>query len=419
MLELKKQLNQAIIEFALDTENPLKNYNAASVYYNLKQYSAAISFYFRCAERTDDKKLAYTCLLKVANCFEILGDRTNTLKVLYKHCINLMPKRPEAYFFLSRLHENRKEYIDGYFFSELGLNTCVDETPLPDDVGYPGKYALIFEKAVCAWWWGKFAESRKLFHFLVDEYAGKINNFYLDLIQINLSSIGSGPESQVFRPYNKSRYANLRYKFPGSESIKSNFSQVFQDFFVLSMLNGKTNGTYFEIGSSKPFLGNNTALLELEYNWTGLGVEYKQELVQEYRSQRKNPVLLADATKINYNEILGQISNNGYVDYLQLDCEPSKTTFEILLMIPFDKYKFGVITYEHDHYVDVTKTFRQKSRNYLTSLGYELVVSDVSPDGLSTFEDWWVNPELVDRNIINKMKDLNGIKRIEDYFFPN
>ena len=34
-----------------------------------------------------------------------------------------------------------------------------------------------------------------------------------------------------------------------------------QDMFVLTVLNGKTNGTYLEIGSGDPFIGSNTALL--------------------------------------------------------------------------------------------------------------------------------------------------------------
>ena len=88
-------------------------------------------------------------------------------------------------------------------------------------------------------------------------------------------------------------------------------------------------------------------------------------------------------------------------------------------MIPFEQFKFGVITYEHDHYVDITRSYRFKSRKYLESMGYELVVSDVSPDGVSTFEDWWVHPELVSREIIEKMKDVNGIKQIEKYFLNN
>ena len=84
--------------------------------------------------------------------------------------------------------------------------------------------------------------------------------------------------------------------------------------------------------------------------------------------------------------------------------------------MPFDKYRFAVITYEHDHYNDTSKTFRDSSRKYLQERGYELVVGDISADKNSSYEDWWVHPELVSRNIIDQMQDLSeGTKKAEDY----
>jgi hypothetical protein len=89
---------------------------------------------------------------------------------------------------------------------------------------------------------------------------------------------------------------------------------------------------------------------------------------------------------------------------LQLDIEPSANTYEALLSIPFDEYKFRVITYEHDHYVDVSESYRDKSREYLTKMGYQLVVTNVAEDDESAFEDWWVHPDLVDEYIVDVME---------------
>ena len=75
-----------------------------------------------------------------------------------------------------------------------------------------------------------------------------------------------------------------------------------------------------------------------------------------------------------------------------------------------------MITYEHDHYVDVTKECRRKSREYLQSKGYVLAVSDVSPDGKSNFEDWWVHPDLVDPELLKKMQNTkNYTKKAETH----
>ena len=65
--------------------------------------------------------------------------------------------------------------------------------------------------------------------------------------------------------YFKKDYDNLRHKFPGAENIENNYSQAFQDMFVLSMLDGKRNGTYVEIGGDHPVVINNSYLLESEF----------------------------------------------------------------------------------------------------------------------------------------------------------
>jgi tetratricopeptide (TPR) repeat protein len=410
-------LNLAIKEYATDTENPEKNFQLALIYDKLLQYAGAISFYLRAAERTENKDLAYVCVLKIAHCFDAQQGRNNTVRGLYKHAMCLQPNRPEAYYFLSRHYEKIKEYVDSYMIAELGLSVCnLNVDPLPFDVGYPGNYGLIFQKAVSAWWWGKSAESRKLFIQLAEQYYDDMDDNHSNAVQNNLCKLGAGPESQVFRMYTKDKHDILKYKFPGSETIEKNYSQAYQDMFILAALNGKRNGTYLEIGSAGPFHGNNTALLEMLFGWRGIGIENNPKFIEEYTKWRKNPILLKDATNINYNKILKELAPDGIVDYLQLDCEPPKVTFQILLSIPLHKWKFAVITFEHDHYADVSKSYQYKSRKYLESMGYELVVSDISGDGISNFEDWWVHPELVAREKINMLKDVQGIKHIEKYF---
>jgi hypothetical protein len=45
-----------------------------------------------------------------------------------------------------------------------------------------------------------------------------------------------------------------------------------------------------------------------------------------------------------------------------------------------------------------------------------MAVNDISPDGVSTFEDWWYHPELIDPVIAQKMSSVNDdIKKAEDF----
>jgi hypothetical protein len=415
------KLIHAIAEYAQDTENAEKNYQVAMLYESIGQYAAAVSFFLRASERTDDKNLAYECLLKVALCYDRHANRHNTVRGIYKHAITFLPKRPEAYYFLAKFDNFYQNFPDGYLIAQLGLEFADFDSPkLRDEMEYLGKPGLIFEKAVASWWWGKGQETRKLFRYLIDNHYREMPDRLIVAIQENIARIGSGPDSQAVRTYKKENYKHLRFQFTGSENVERNYSQVYQDMFILSMLNGKRNGTYLEIGSCDPYHNNNTALLEQQFDWVGTGVEIDAKYIPAHIAHRKNKVLCHDATKINYDVILSELARDGVVDYLQLDCEPAKTTFETLLNIPFDKYKFAVITYEHDYYVDVTRTFRTKSRNYLKSLGYVLVVNDISTDGISNFEDWWVHPELIDKDILDKMTFVtDSTKHVEDYMLSN
>ena len=415
MLELKKLIK----DFAVDTNNTKTNLLLADTYFNIKQYAAAMSFYIKSAESTENKDIQYYSLIKAAHCLELTGNRTTLVKCLYSHAINIFPNRPEAYYFISRNYEWTNDWIPSYTYANLGLMVAnhdnLDE--ISKKLNYESKYFLIFQKAVAAWWWGKHQESRNLFHYIIDNYSN-IDDIHKKAIQSNIIRLGSG---KSFEYYYSKDYNNLKFKFKNAEKIKRNYSQVMQDIFVLSMLNGKYNGTYLEIGSSDPFHGNNTVLLEKEFNWTGIGIDYDIDFVESYKNARKNKILHINALEVDYDKLLKEISIDGTVDYLQLDCDPPSTTYDILLKIPFDKYKFAVITYEHDYYADITKSYRDKSRNYLNMLGYTLVVNDMCADSEKnfSFEDWWINPDLIDKNILSTMlyNDLSFNKNIKEYMY--
>jgi GR25 family glycosyltransferase involved in LPS biosynthesis len=416
-ITLKKLMNipnDPLVAYALDTENPIRNYELARWYHSQKQTASAITYYLRAADRTEDLLIAYECLLHMASCFHNQGNRNYTVKGLYQHATNLLPKRPEAYFLLARHEEWNKMYSDCYTTAILGLNICdFDLEPLSTITDYPGKYGLIFEKAVSSYWWGKSQECRDLFQDLKNNY--ELDETHYNSVASNLQNLGCWVPKSI--KYEKSRYKEFKYKFPGLETIENSNGQALQDMFVLSVLNGKRNGTYLEIGAQEPIFQNNTAILEKDFEWKGVSIEILEHLCKIFAEQRDNTILCKDATTIDYEKLLDEHYSTKEIDYLQLDCEPSKTTFEILTAIPFDKYKFAVITYEHDHYVDMTGTYRTKSRNYLKSWGYELVVTNVSQDDKTPFEDWWVHPDLVDLETIEKFRSIKEVTDVREYFY--
>jgi len=414
-------LNNLTHNYIFNTENFQANFDLATEYDRLGHFAPAVSYYLRAAEVADDNNLAYAALCKVASCYDRSSRRKCSVTSTLQQAIALMPNRPEGYYLLSKYYERTRDFTDGYYLLTIATKLCdFDLEPLIIDTGYYGKFQILYEKSQNAWNTGKSDDARKTLQDLVDDHWHELNEEYQENVKKHLgSNVGWGPEKLSHRTYYQEFYNKLKFKFPGVENIKQNYSQVYQDLFVLYMLQGKKNGKFLEIGGAQPFKGNNTALLESGFGWSGVAVEWFEEYVNEYRAARPNiNVYHLDARYLDYEKIMPWHFDKEVIDYLQLDIEPSNSTYDVLLKIPFHKYKFAVITYEHDHYSDHHRLYREKSREYLREKGYELVVGNVSPIKNIPFEDWWVHPDLVDRALIDQIKKDNYSEVvIDDHLF--
>lgn len=411
-------LQDLLNAYVMNPEDSETNFAMGFYYDTIGQTASALSYYLRCAERTEDELLRYECLLRGSMCFDKQGTRGFTVKGILQHAIAILPKRPEAYYLLSRFYERDERdghWIDGYMIASVGEKVCEFDVPsLRTSIDYPGDFAILYQKAVTSWWCGLCDESRSLFKDLHENY--KLDEPHKKSVIDNLIKLNDLKKEDPFPIYTKEKHSQLKYKFSDSETIEKNYSEAYQDMFVLSMLNGKKNGTYLEIGAGNSFYGNNTALLEQQFDWKGIALDIDESFVDAHNTERKNPCIMKDATKINYPAFLTGLDFPNEIDYLQLDCDPPSVTYQILLTMPFDTHKFAVITYEHDYYCDETKSFQEKSRKYLESYGYIIVVNNISPDNNRPYEDWWVHPDLVDNNILDKMILISDeTKKAEDY----
>jgi hypothetical protein len=388
--------------FINNVEDSDANFNLALEYEAMGQTGAALSFFLRAAERATDDLRQYEALLKCALCFGRQGLRDMTGEAILQKALILLQNRPEAYFLLSRLYEKKNDWQNSYTFAVLGLSMADITLPmLSSDTEYPGDYGLYFQKGVAAWWVGKPEESREI---MVDlKFQGGLRKEFAQAVDNNISKLG-WPNTTI--PYTGSMASQLKYQFPGADKIEKNYSQSLQDMFVLSLLNGKTNGTYVEVGSAEPFYNNNTALLEKEFDWSGVSLDIDRSKVQQFFEERNNPVFCLDAVTLDYKKLFKKCHLPNKIDYLQVDCDPPEISFQILQTIPFDEYKFAVITFEHDFYY--CKTVRDDSREFLKSKGYKLAIGDVAYNKKHSYEDWWYHPDLVDPNIIESLKNVTG-----------
>lgn len=401
----KHNLRQNLNALALSKEwSQISVFEIGCQYYDLQQYSSAFTFFLRAVSESDKAGLYYKtrALFYAGLCLYHQGNRDNSARILITEAIMLWESNAPAYyyFYLSLVLERLKLMHDCYFWASKG---CKVHGINSEFEMYPGPYALQFQKALAAYWIGKCDEARLILQNLKTR---DVNENYYQVIQSNLLRIGSS--ANTFQPYDQSQWDKLIYQFPGSATIKKNFSQTFQDLFVLTMTKGKRNGLYLEIGCADPFYGNNTALLETEFNWTGISIDIKEEEIAKYRGNRKTLALVRDALSIDYEKLMNSFSTAVDWDYLQIDCEPPYNSLTILRSIPFETHRFAVITFEHDYYADFIGDVREKSRTVLESHGYQLVVPDVAPDHIGTYEDWWIHPKLVSAEIVDFIKKNKG-----------
>lgn len=403
-----------LLDYINRPDDALANFNLGLEYEQMGQTGAAISFYLRTAERTQDDLLQYEALLRMALCFGVQKTRDDTQKVLLQKAMTLIMDRPEAYFLMARAHERLQQWHEGWTMSSLALRTCRwDCEPLRTNVEYPGKWGILFEHGVCAWWVGECEQSRRIMFDL--RYSWPLDQVHKDACDRNLRACGW---PQLTLPYEPARAQDMRCKFAGLDQIQRNFSQSLQDMFVLSATQDMTDTRwYLEIGSAEPFYHNNTALLETQFAWRGVSLEIDQAKAADFARQRRNPVLCQDALTTNYESVLAAQGAPRDLGYLQVDCDPPENSYRILTSMPWDTRRFAVITFEHDYYADTS--VRDRSRAFLRDRGYELMAGDVAFNDKHSYEDWWVHPDLVSQTTRDLLRSTGaGVKPANQYLFP-
>jgi FkbM family methyltransferase len=202
------------------------------------------------------------------------------------------------------------------------------------------------------------------------------------------------------------------------------FSQSKQDKWVLENLLYKTNGVFVDIGAYDGIQTSNTYCLEKYYNWSGLCIEANYSVYQNLIKNRNciniygaisdnNGECYFSSDKITkqgiktpcfiLNDVLEKNLKDDTIDYLSLDVEGHE--FTILNTIDFNKWKFKLMTIEHNLYCSGSEQ-KNKIFDLLTSKGYTRVVEnavclDSNPEwNNKPYEDWYINSNFIEGNKI-------------------
>lgn len=132
-----------------------------------------------------------------------------------------------------------------------------------------------------------------------------------------------------------------------------------------------------------------------------------------FKKYRTNPLIQANSLFLNYDQLLTDLEIGLDIDYLSVDIDPSRATFDALKKALSGKIKCKVITFEHSAMLEGEgQQVRIDSRAFLTNLGYVMIAKDVANIGVGPtdlticypVEDWWIDPSQVDMSIFEKLK---------------
>jgi len=202
-------------------------------------------------------------------------------------------------------------------------------------------------------------------------------------------------------------------------------SQIGQDKWVESVLGGKRDGFFIELGASDGVEYSNTFYFEKTLGWNGIAIEPNPlfhaalkrnrncNICQVCVSDKDDDVIdfavcghasgavstagpftnKKDLIKVptkSMRSILKQYSAPSIIDYLSLDVEGHE--YEVLKSFPFEDYVLRCITVEHNE-PHVGSEMRLKLRHLLESKGYLFVKGndDVMGWGHGPIDDFYIH----------------------------
>ena len=195
-------------------------------------------------------------------------------------------------------------------------------------------------------------------------------------------------------------------------------------YLINLQLNFKKKGFFVEFGAADGFTLSNTYILEKNFKWKGIvsepakifhkkltlnrhcivekkiiwkesnqNLQFKETSIPDlstiskfsnsdnWSKRRSKKYRQYNLNTISLIDLLREYNSPKEIDYLSIDTEGSE--FEILEAVDFEKWKFRLITCEHNYTPN-----RSKIEELLYRNGYKRVLTEISK-----FDDWYVLDE--------------------------
>lgn len=452
ILEFRNNLNALLIEYIKNPGDPEINFSLAIYYHNHGQTASAVSYYLRTAERTDDDLLKYECLIRASMCFDTQGCRSFTVRGLLQHAIAILPKRPEAYYLLSRFYERENKvesWKESYFIASIGHAVCEfdNNPPLRTQVDYPGNYAILFEKAVSSWWCGLCDESRELFIYLRDNYD--LDEIHRNSVEHNLQKLNETKKDlhtthlpKKYRDFNWGLCAENEW-FKKTVEKEIFLNDIYQKHFSV-----EEGDIVFDVGSSVgPFtysildkkpskvfcfephpdlfqtLQENLNNTEVDISFSNkaiLGVDGETKTAGLFNEKLTETCAEENTRVVDAVTFKSFIEDNNitHIDFLKTDCEGGE--YDIFNEENFEWIRNNVskITGEwHLSDPELKEKFRKFRDNYLKPLGnYKIDAINGVDITHEVLEDWFIDYYGIITVYIDNRENVKNYREYKKYF---
>lgn len=176
---------KALEHLILNPNDPSSLFILGSKYEEIDQTSSAIGYYLKCAELSDDDKMTYIALLRIAICYTRQGGRNAHVISNLQWAIDLLPERVEAYYLISIAYEQQGDWKNSMLFARLGLDKKITKETISMICGLHSQYQLEFQYAHTSWWCGRYRQANKIFKEL--HLRDDIEEPYKSLIENNIT----------------------------------------------------------------------------------------------------------------------------------------------------------------------------------------------------------------------------------------
>ena len=189
-------LKSKVIEFVNNPYDLKINLDLGYLYEQKEQYASAISHYMRGAEygldnSCDNKSILISeCLYRAAEVFQKLGSRIHSTKALILHAISNTPELPQLYLFLTKIHEQQKEWNECNTTASIGLSLIENYRQFTyDDKVYSDILnELLFQKAISNYYIGRVNKAKLDLEILRNKTD--LKKWMVDAIYNSLNIIG-------------------------------------------------------------------------------------------------------------------------------------------------------------------------------------------------------------------------------------